>query len=269
MSEIPSVKQTELPQTIKNAYKKAEEGKKVERTDTVGISESTAMLSGIVRELRDAGVSSKDITKALQHSNRKTNESIGKEIKQAFNDYNGKKISSDDFKNRLYGTAIKKVDGITSTLHDLHGQRVGSVANNNGSTQAPRESIFANKTDSKASPTPSGNANKVLSEIVGMFNKMDKMINGLDKKLDDEGENKGFGDFVHGLKNMFSEIDSTVSRSFFKNPKKVADERSASDAHKLGIEIIKYKIPGMTTINGMKETIEDKDAQETEFSTLA
>jgi flagellar basal body P-ring protein FlgI len=72
MSERPSVKQTELPQAIKNAYKKAEEGKKVERTDTVGISESTAMFSGIVRELRDAGVSSKDITKALQHSNRKT-----------------------------------------------------------------------------------------------------------------------------------------------------------------------------------------------------
>ena len=250
MSERPSVKQTELPQAIKNAYKKAEEGKKVERTDTVGISESTAMLSGIVRELRDAGVSSKDITKALQHSNRKTNESIGKEIKQAFNDYNGKEISSDDFKNRLYGTAIKKVDGITSTLHDLHGQRVGSVANNNGSTQAPRESIFANKTDSKASPTPSGNANKVLSEIVGMFNKMDKMINGLDKKLDDEGENKGFEDFVHGLKNMFSEIGSTESSSFLGNLNKIAQENEAKQAGVDAELSTPYPSPGIETSTG-------------------
>ncbi len=218
------MKQTESPQAIQNAYKKTEEGDSVERTDTVEISVSTAILSGRVERLRSAGVSSKEITKALQCSNRKTNESIGKEIKQAYNDYKGKKIGTDDFKNRLYGTAIRKVDGITSTLQDLHGQRVGAVANNNEPTQAPRESIFANKTNSKAPSVLSGDVNKVLSEIVGMFNRMDKMINSLDKKLDDEGENKGFGNFVHGLENMFSEIGSTESRSFLRNSKKVADE---------------------------------------------
>ncbi len=50
----------------------------------------------------------------------------------------------------------------------------------------------------------SADADKALSEIVGMFHEMDKMINGLDKKLDEEGENRAFGNFVTGLKNMFT-----------------------------------------------------------------
>ncbi len=77
-------------------------------------------------------------------------------------------------------------------------------------------------------------ADKTLSEIVGVFHEMDKMINGLDKKLDEEGENRAFGNFFTGLKNMFTEIGSTESSSFMKNLNKVVQENDTTDIHKEG-----------------------------------
>ena len=155
MSGFKVVRQTKSPQemkvTFKKAFKKTVEVKKGEKSakDKIEISRGAEKLSD-----------SKESDKAKK---------------------------SGEIKKRLYGTATKKVGGITSTLLNLHSPRVGFAANSHGSTQAPREFVFAKK----------------------------------------------------------------------------------ADAHKLGIEILKYKIPGLTTINGFKETTKDKDAQEAEFSTLA
>ena len=84
-----------------------------------------------------------------------------------------------------------------------------------------------------------GNADKVFEEIIGMFNEMDKMVNGLDKDVDGAENDKGFGDFVSGLKNMFNSGNGTEGNSFLKNLNKVSDEHGASAAHKVGMETIK------------------------------
>ena len=84
-----------------------------------------------------------------------------------------------------------------------------------------------------------GNADKVFEEIIGMFNEMDKMVNGLDKEVDGAEEDKGFGDFVSGLKGMFNSGNGVEGNSFLKNLNKVSDEHGASAAHKVGMETIK------------------------------
>ncbi len=156
MPGISKVKHTVLPHAIKETSetaKKAVEGKKAEKTDNVEISDKATKLtkveeaskqvtasdksekdgkhpenpmkakieklSSFVKELRTSGISTKEISKKLKDANRKNNESIGKEIKQAYTNYKEKKISADDFKNSLYKSAIKKVDGITSVLQNL------------------------------------------------------------------------------------------------------------------------------------------------------
>ncbi len=157
MPRISKVKHIVLPHAIKETVKtanKAEEGKTAEKTDNVLISDKVTKftkeeeaskqvtagdksekggkhpenimkskiekLSSSVSELRTSGISYKEISKILKDANRKNNESIGKEIKQAYTDYKEKKISVDDFRNGLYRSANKKVDGITSALMDLH-----------------------------------------------------------------------------------------------------------------------------------------------------
>ncbi len=121
-------------------------------------------------------------------------------------------------------------------------------AGNNGSIKLAKElknmlkDLFKEEKDAlkfaKKEKCP-GNADKVLGETVGMFREMDKMVNGLEKNLDEDGENKAFGNFVAGLKSIFSEIGSKESSSFLKNLNKIAKENGASDAHKVGMEQIK------------------------------
>ena len=84
-----------------------------------------------------------------------------------------------------------------------------------------------------------GNADKAFEEIVSMFTEMDKMVNGLDKEVDGAEEDKGFGDFVSGLKGMFNSGNGVEGNSFLKNLNKVSDEHGASAAHKVGMETIK------------------------------
>ena len=83
-----------------------------------------------------------------------------------------------------------------------------------------------------------GNADKAFEEIVSMFTEMDKMVNGLGKE-DGAEEDKGFGDFVSGLKGMFNSGNGVEGNSFLKNLNKVSDEHGASAAHKVGMETIK------------------------------
>ncbi len=173
-----------MPHTINETSetaKKAVVGEKTEKTDNVQISDKATKqvtvsdkfekggkhpentmkakiekLSSFVKELRTTGISSKEISKILKDANRKHNKSIGKKIKQAYTDYKEKKISADDFKNSLYRSANKKVDGITSALQELQAQKITFSANKRGFpststanqeesavTKTHRESIFA------------------------------------------------------------------------------------------------------------------------------
>ena len=356
------------------------------RYDASTLKEKTDKLSKAFKGLSKMGVSSKDVSKVIKSANRNMNEKLGSDLKQAYTDYKDKKISGEEFKSKLYEAAVKKVQGIASALSNNFMQKPSSginnngstapsfanKADNNGSTQAPRQSIFTKKDDAKAAPTPQksifdksdsgkpsptsseksiadrgndkpslveeaaarnkekseeakaaaktdektamaakpsvntkpeiteksnngngngngnglgqvekaekpekaegvsklekelrkllddivkqaeklppglakkdegpGKAEKVFEKIVGMFNDIDKMVNGLDKEVDHADENKGFGDFVNGLSEMFSNGADVKGNSFLKNLNKVADEHGASDAHKVGMEQIK------------------------------
>ena len=142
------------------------------RNDASILKAKTEKLSMAFKGLSKMGVSAKDVSKVIKAANRNMNEKLGKELKQAYSDYKDKKISADEFKSKLYGTAIKKVQGIASALRGAYSDRMGSAGNNNVSTQArqsifesakkedapvtlkPQKSIF-DKTDSvKSSPTP-------------------------------------------------------------------------------------------------------------------
>ncbi len=142
------------------------------RNDASTLKAKTEKLSMAFKGLSKMGVSSKDVSKVIKAANRNMNEKLGKELKQAYSDYKDKKISADEFKSKLYGTAIKKVQGIASALKSAYSDRMGSAGNNNGPTQArqsifesakkedapvtlkPQKSIF-DKTDTvKSSPTP-------------------------------------------------------------------------------------------------------------------
>ena len=289
-------KQVTASEKVDESDKTEKGGKHSENTMKAKIEK----LSLFVKKLRTTGISSKEISKILKDANRKNNEIIGKDFKQAYKEYKDKKISADNFKNKLYRSAIKKVDGIASDLQKEHSKVTFSPnQKKDGVAMTPRKSIFDKKNEptlavkaatnkkekgEEAKPTinaepkikenvtppglakkeeipsgqvantektenntlklvkkedGSGNADKVLDGIVEMFHEMDKMINGLDKNLDEDGENKAFGNFALGLKNLFSDIDSAESNSFMKNLNKVAVENGDSDAHNVGVEPIK------------------------------
>ena len=437
------------------------------RFDASMLKAKTEKLSNAFKGLSKMGFSSKDVSKVIKSANRNMNEKLGNDLKQAYSDYKDKKISGDEFKSKLYESAIKKVQGIASALQSNFMQKPAFGADNSGSTtpsfaakandngpttpsfatkandngsstmsfakkddaqtsSAPRTSIFDKKESATSTPTPleksmakkdepslaekamaankeksegakaaaktdektameakpaisqdakitekkgniakdvgdhlhttteksvensalktgktnpgekgpgaggpgnakdgkddkkvaegpkptppglekkeegaippglaknegpeavppgqakkdddaaadiskmekelkkllediikkaeklppglakkdevPGNADKVFEEIIGMFNEMDKMVNGLDKEVDGAEEDKGFGDFVSGLKGMFNSGNGVEGNSFLKNLNKVSDEHGASAAHKVGMETIK------------------------------
>ena len=85
-----------------------------------------------------------------------------------------------------------------------------------------------------------GNADKVFGGVVSIFNEIDKMVNGLAKKVEDggvddmvAGENNSLGGFVKSLNQMFAGVDSAMGNLFMKNLKNVAQTNSATDTYKL------------------------------------
>jgi len=138
------------------------------RYDASTLKEKTDKLSKAFKGLSKMGVSSKDVSKVIKSANRNMNEKLGSDLKQAYTDYKDKKISGEEFKSKLYEAAVKKVQGIASALSNNFMQKPSSginnngstapsfanKADNNGSTQAPRQSIFTKKDDAKAAPTP-------------------------------------------------------------------------------------------------------------------
>jgi len=105
----------------------------------------------VFKGLSKNGISSKDISRVVQKANRKMNERLGNDLKQAYKDYKQKKISGEEFKSRLYEAATKKVQGIAFALKSVYSQKPASGANANGSMTPS----FAKKADANGSMTPS------------------------------------------------------------------------------------------------------------------
>ncbi len=162
MRGVGKVKNTVLPL----AKTEAEEVRKTEKKENESTLKSfikfdrdtmyakTEKLSNVFTGLSNAGVSSKDVRKVIKTGNRKMNQKLGGDLKQAYTDYKDKKITGDEFKSKLYEAAINKVQGIASALENIYSQKMGLTANNNGSAKVSRQSIFTMKDDAPASPTP-------------------------------------------------------------------------------------------------------------------
>ena len=86
-------------------------------------------LSHLVKGLKEAGMSKKEVGKIVQTANREANKTIGKEIKQAYKDYRSHKIDKQSFHNTLYGAAVKKLDGIVAALKNVYEQKEALPAN--------------------------------------------------------------------------------------------------------------------------------------------
>jgi hypothetical protein len=69
---------------------------------------------------------SREVSKIVKTANRKANKVVGKEIKQAYNDYRSHQINKQSFYNKLYGAAVKKLDGLVSALRNAYDQKVAS-----------------------------------------------------------------------------------------------------------------------------------------------
>jgi len=335
-------------------------------------------LQQVVSDLKDIGVKRKEIGVALKAANRKANANIADDLKQAYKAYRTRDIDEKGFKDRLYGTVAKKLDGIVSGLKNVYDQKIASSSNNTEITPAARGMASVEKTDdqikqvkdtdekkvdekaastqivkanqendekvttakvkeddqgAKAVDNPGqtvanngsgnanvnanvngtgngignenanangkgnnnnasqnsqrqvakgkgglaaaskqkkptkvqnvppgltkkeilppglalqdvlpGNADRVFGGVVSMFNEIDKMVNGLAKKVEDggvddmvAGENNSFGGFVKSLNRMFTGVDSAMGNPFMKNLKNVAQANSATDTYKLGM----------------------------------
>ena len=105
------------------------------------MKESQKELSNVVKNLKKAGVGRRDVYSMIRSANRQANKTIGKEMKQAYMDYRGKKINRSEFTNKLYGSAVKKLDTIVASLKDALAQRTDKK------TEAVKENANATKSD--------------------------------------------------------------------------------------------------------------------------
>ncbi|MFQ5687342.1 MAG: hypothetical protein ACE5GV_11865, partial [Candidatus Scalindua sp.] len=99
-------------------------------------------LRSVVKGLKEAGVGKSEVSNIIKTANREANKVIGTEMRQAYNDYRGKKINRDEFANRLYGAATKKLDSIVSALKDALAQKTVPADKN---TEAVKENANATK----------------------------------------------------------------------------------------------------------------------------
>jgi len=168
----------------KDESEKSEESKAQTPSDILASKQSE--LSSVVKGLEESGMGSKEVSKIVKTANRQANKSIAKELKSAHKDYSKNKISENEFANILHNTAIKKLDGIVSSLKDVFARQKVAAAEKN--TEAVKET--ANETKStgaddaaKANAKAAEEATKVAAEVV-------KTVNGNIIKAEKEEENK-------------------------------------------------------------------------------
>ena len=138
---------TQSEPKVEEATKQVTAKEKSENANTnarQAMKQSQSELSHLVKGLKEAGMSSKEVGKIVRTANREANKVIGREIGKAYKDYRGKKISRNEFTNKLYGAAVKKLDGIVSALKNVYDQKVASAEKN---TEAVKETANETKSD--------------------------------------------------------------------------------------------------------------------------
>ena len=198
---------------------------------TKEIERSLRKLSHLVTGLKKIGVNSREITKVVESTNREVNKAIGKEIKKAYNDYRTNKIDKQSLHNMLYGTAAKKLEGMTSALKKTFDQRLSSVQGKTESTKSIETPAY---TVAKEEDVLSGivadvtrdievislddnrSLDKMFDKVIDFFNDIDKMINGFADKAEGKGSDEDKGgsllNFVSRLNEMFSGINKAFGR---------------------------------------------------------
>ena len=120
-------------------------------------------LRQVLKDLKGAGVSRKEISRTLRTANREANKGIAGDLKQAYKDYRGKKIDRNEFRGQLYAATAKKLDGIVSGMKNLYDQKTASASNNKEATSAVKETASVEKRDDKAAEKAEKNDDKKVA----------------------------------------------------------------------------------------------------------
>jgi hypothetical protein len=105
------------------------------------MQQSQQELRHLTKGLMNAGVSRDEVKSIMKTANRAVNKTIGKEMRQAYNDLLSNKINQQSFEDKLYGAAVKKLDSIVSALRDALAQKVAP------NTEAVKETANETKSD--------------------------------------------------------------------------------------------------------------------------
>ncbi len=114
---------------VEKANKKvtaAEKSQDQRKNARQAMRENRQELRKLVKGLKKLGMGSRQVSKIVKNANRKANKVVAKEIKQAYNDVRSHKINKQSFYNKLYGAAVKKLDGLVSALRDAYEQKLAS-----------------------------------------------------------------------------------------------------------------------------------------------
>jgi len=128
------------------------------------IKEKKAEIRQLKRDLRDIGAGRREIRGIVKDAKKEASSSVKNDLKDLVKDYRSHKIGRKEMKDAVYGIAAKKLDKIVSSMKDAYNQKMGSINNNNETTQAPRESIFTKKADKPGIVEESVSKNKKKSE---------------------------------------------------------------------------------------------------------
>ncbi len=200
LSKQQAEKAEKAEELSKQKAEKAEEAAKksaesVSKTDTVEISEKASALAGTAKvdnvsdatsqpqdvrdvikakkaevkqlksDLRDIGVSKKEVKHIMKRANRKANRSVRGDIREVSRDYRKDKIDKQELKNAMNVIAVKQLDGVISNVTNVYDRKMAFINNNNGSeTQAPHESIFTKTANEPTLVEKSHDENKEKSE---------------------------------------------------------------------------------------------------------
>jgi hypothetical protein len=202
------------------------------RKATKGMEQSLRELSHIVNGLKKLGVNSREISKVVKPTNREVNKTIGREIKQAYNDFRSHKTDKQSFHAKLYGSAVKKLDGIVSALGKVYDQKIASAEaktvsikpiETSAQTVAQTEALLSKmvtevtKDIGIISLDSNGSPDKMFAEIVDFFNGIDKLVNRFADKVEgkdsnDKDNGQGIVKFASNLNKMFSHINKAFGR---------------------------------------------------------
>ena len=212
----------------------------VRENATKKIERSLRELSHLVSGLKKIGVNSREITKVVESANREVNKTISSEIKKAYNDYRTNKIDKQSLHNMLYGTAAKKLDGMTSALKNAFDQRLSSFQDKTSSAKTIEASaqaedalsgIVADVTKDIEDISIDGDRSldKMFDKVIDFFNDIDKMINGFADKAEGKGNDEDKGGSLLNFVSILNEMFSGINKAFGK------ESREETLGHRIGM----------------------------------